>query len=53
MTAPTSTPSPIETQLRAILARRSPGTSRALLTGTLGWCPAYTLFGISTCPVRN
>lgn len=24
-----------------------------LLTGTLGWCPAYTLFGISTCPVRN
>jgi len=24
-----------------------------LLTGTLGWCPAYTLFGVSTCPVRN
>ncbi len=24
-----------------------------LLTGTLGWCPAYTLFGFSSCPARN
>ncbi len=21
-----------------------------LATGLLGWCPAYTLFGIKTCP---
>lgn len=21
-----------------------------LLTGALGWCPLYTLFGFSTCP---
>lgn len=24
-----------------------------LLTGTLGWCPIYTLFGLSTCPVKS
>jgi hypothetical protein len=23
-----------------------------LLTGVLGSCPAYTLFGISTCPTK-
>jgi hypothetical protein len=23
-----------------------------LLTGTFGVCPAYSLFGISTCPAR-
>ncbi len=23
-----------------------------LLTGLIGWCPAYSLFGISTCKVR-
>ena len=23
-----------------------------LLTGLAGWCPAYTLFGISTCPMK-
>jgi hypothetical protein len=23
-----------------------------LLTGVFGYCPAYTLFGISTCKVR-
>lgn len=23
-----------------------------LLTGLIGWCPAYTLFGIKTCKVR-
>ncbi len=22
-------------------------------TGALGWCPAYTLLGISTCPVKS
>lgn len=21
-----------------------------LLTGLIGWCPAYALFGVSTCP---
>ncbi|GAB6042219.1 YgaP family membrane protein [Endothiovibrio diazotrophicus] len=23
-----------------------------LATGLLGWCPAYTLFGIKTCPTE-
>jgi Protein of unknown function (DUF2892) len=23
-----------------------------LLTGTIGSCPAYTLFGLSTCPIK-
>ncbi|MDH4107162.1 MAG: DUF2892 domain-containing protein [Gammaproteobacteria bacterium] len=22
-------------------------------TGLMGWCPAYTLFGMSTCKVRK
>jgi hypothetical protein len=24
-----------------------------LATGLLGWCPAYTLLGFSTCPVKS
>ncbi|MDR7925976.1 DUF2892 domain-containing protein [Acidithiobacillus thiooxidans] len=24
-----------------------------LITGLVGWCPAYTLFGIRTCPLRK
>ena len=24
-----------------------------LATATLGWCPAYTLLGIKTCPTKN
>ena len=24
-----------------------------LVTALIGWCPAYTLFGISTCPRRG
>ena len=24
-----------------------------LLTGSLGWCPAYLPFGISTCPAKK
>ena len=24
-----------------------------LLTGLLGWCPAYTLLGIKTCPMQK
>ena len=24
-----------------------------LLTGAIGWCPLYTLFGLSTCPVKR
>lgn len=24
-----------------------------LLTGLIGWCPAYTLFGIKTCPTSK
>ncbi len=24
-----------------------------LLTGTLGWCPAYMLVGLNTCPVKK
>ena len=24
-----------------------------LLTGTLGWCPAYTLVGLNTCPAKK
>jgi hypothetical protein len=24
-----------------------------LLTGFIGWCPAYAPFGISTCAVKN
>lgn len=23
------------------------------LTGVIGWCPPYALFGISTCPNKN
>ena len=24
-----------------------------IVTALLGWCPAYTLFGIKTCPTGN
>ena len=24
-----------------------------LATGLLGWCPAYTLFGMNSCPLRK
>ncbi|MBU2761433.1 YgaP family membrane protein [Acidithiobacillus sulfurivorans] len=24
-----------------------------LITGLVGWCPAYSLFGIRTCPLRK
>ncbi|MGB4335182.1 MAG: DUF2892 domain-containing protein [Chromatiaceae bacterium] len=24
-----------------------------LATAVLGWCPAYTLLGIKTCPTKN
>ncbi|MBL8447772.1 MAG: DUF2892 domain-containing protein [Zoogloeaceae bacterium] len=24
-----------------------------LATGLLGWCPAYTLFGMNTCPIKK
>ena len=24
-----------------------------LVTALIGWCPAYTLLGISTCPVKK
>mgnify|MGYP001402876877 CR=1 FL=1 len=24
-----------------------------LVTGAIGWCPAYTLLGFSTCPMRK
>ena len=24
-----------------------------LATGAIGWCPAYTLFGMNTCPTRK
>jgi hypothetical protein len=23
-----------------------------LLTGLMGWCPLYSIFGLSTCPVK-
>lgn len=23
------------------------------VTGLVGWCPLYTLFGFSTCPVKS
>jgi len=24
-----------------------------LATGLMGWCPAYTLFGLNTCPMKK
>jgi len=24
-----------------------------LATGLIGWCPAYTLLGINTCPMKS
>lgn len=24
-----------------------------ILTGLIGWCPAYTLLGINTCPAKR
>ncbi|WP_226832754.1 YgaP family membrane protein [Acidithiobacillus sulfurivorans] len=24
-----------------------------MITGLVGWCPAYSLFGIRTCPLRK
>jgi hypothetical protein len=24
-----------------------------LLTGTIGYCPAYTILGLSTCPIKK
>jgi len=23
-----------------------------IVTGLIGWCPAYTLLGINTCPMK-
>lgn len=24
-----------------------------LATGLIGWCPAYTLLGVNTCPIKT
>lgn len=24
-----------------------------ILTGVMGWCPAYTLIGLNTCPLKK
>jgi hypothetical protein len=24
-----------------------------LITGLMGWCPAYTLIGLNTCPMKK
>ena len=24
-----------------------------LLTGLVGWCPLYSIFGLSTCPMKS
>ena len=24
-----------------------------LITGMIGWCPIYSIFGISTCPMKD
>ena len=24
-----------------------------LVTGLIGWCPAYTIFGLNTCPMKK
>ncbi|MEZ4269351.1 MAG: DUF2892 domain-containing protein [Myxococcota bacterium] len=24
-----------------------------LVTGVVGWCPAYRIFGVSTCPMKR
>lgn len=24
-----------------------------IITGAIGWCPAYTLLGIRTCPMKS
>lgn len=24
-----------------------------LATGLMGWCPAYSLFGMNTCPIKK
>lgn len=24
-----------------------------LVTGLMGWCPAYTLIGVNTCPIKK
>lgn len=24
-----------------------------LVTGLMGWCPAYTLLGVNTCPLKK
>lgn len=24
-----------------------------LATGAIGWCPLYTVFGVSTCPMKQ
>ncbi|AWI80060.1 MAG: DUF2892 domain-containing protein [Betaproteobacteria bacterium HGW-Betaproteobacteria-13] len=24
-----------------------------LVTGVMGWCPAYTLLGVNTCPMKK
>lgn len=40
----------------AILGIGSPWTWIGIVplaTGLLGWCPAYTLFGLRTCPLRK
>uniref|UniRef100_Q479U7 Inner membrane protein YgaP-like transmembrane domain-containing protein n=1 Tax=Dechloromonas aromatica (strain RCB) TaxID=159087 RepID=Q479U7_DECAR len=31
----------------------SPGGIVPLATGLMGWCPAYTLLGIKTCPTQK
>jgi len=31
----------------------SPDGIVPLATGLMGWCPAYTLFGMNTCPMKK
>jgi hypothetical protein len=45
----------------ALIAAAATGTVGAwgyvgvvpVLTGSMGWCPLYTLLGVSTCPVKK
>jgi len=41
------------TKLESLARSASPGGIVPLATGLMGWCPAYTLLGMNTCPMKK
>jgi len=41
------------TKLETFARSASPGGIVPLATGIMGWCPAYSLIGLNTCPLKK